>query len=191
MTAVSDMTRDLVCFTGRFQPFHAGHLEMVHAALGLARRVLIGVTNPDPTNTRAHAASAHRHRPDANPLSYPQRAAMITAALARDGIPAERFQITPFPLDTPTEWSSLLPPATPQLVRVFSDWEREKVRRFTDAGYPVIVLEGDPAARISGSDIRRQLARGEAWEHWVPPGARELVARFQGTVRANEADRKT
>lgn len=178
-----------MCFTGRFQPFHAGHLEMVQTALRLARRVLIGVTNPDPTNTRAHAASAHRHRADANPLGYEERAAMITAALARDGIPAERFQITPFPLDTPTEWSSLLPPATPQLVRVFSDWEREKVRRFTDAGYPVIVLEGDPTSRISGSDIRRHIACGDAWEHWVPPGARELVAHLRGAVGRNDGGR--
>jgi len=169
---------ELVGYTGRFQPFHADHLEMVHAALGLARQVVIGVTNPDPTTTLAHVASAHRHLRDSNPFTYGERREMITAALTAEGVPPARFRIEPFPLENPADWPSLLPRGTGQLVRVFSDWEREKVRRFDDAGYPAIVLEGNPLTRISGTEIRRRLASGEPWEQWVPAGARELVWSF-------------
>ena len=182
---------ELVGYTGRFQPFHMDHLEMVHTALGLAQRVVIGVTNPDPTMLHRHAASAHRHLPDANPFTYEERSAMITAALATDSVSPERVRIVPFPLESAADWPSLLPPGTPQLVRVFSDWEREKVRRFDGAGYPAIVLEGNPLTRISGTEIRRRLACDEPWEQWVPPGARELVARFYSRIHAKYGEQRT
>ena len=108
---------------------------------------------------------------------------MITAALTTDGVSPARFRIEPFPLESPADWPSLLPLGTGQLVRVFSDWEREKVRRFDVAGYPAIVVEGNPLTRISGTEIRRRLASGEPWEQWVPSGARELVWRFYSRTR--------
>jgi hypothetical protein len=94
---------------------------------------------------------------------------------AADVDPA-RYDIVPFPLDEPARWPALVPGGTPQLVRVFTDWEREKLRRFEAAGYPVVALQGDPARRISATDIRAALASGAPWQHWVPPGARELLA---------------
>jgi len=162
--------------TGRFQPFHVDHLELVRHALGLAAQVLIGITNPDPAARVAHAASAHRHLADANPFSYAQRARLVEAALRADGVAAGRFRIVPFPLEEPSHWPALLPPGSPQLVRVFSDWEREKARRFAAAGYPPLLLQGDPATRVSATDIRRRLATGEPWQQQVPTGARELLA---------------
>ena len=184
------MGTELVGYTGRFQPFHKDHLEMVHVALKLAKRVVIGVTNPDSAILHPHAASAHRHLPDANPFTYDERAAMIVAALAAGGVSPGRFQIKPFPLESYADWPLLLPPGTPQLVRVFSDWEREKVRRFDDAGYPVIVLEGNPLTRISGTEIRRRLTNGELWEQWVPAGARELVECSVSRMRGKHANRQ-
>ncbi len=164
---------------------------MVHAALGLAQRVMIGVTNPDPTTLHRHATSAHRHLPDANPFTFEERAAMINAALTADGVPLDRVQIEPFPLESPERWPSLLPRGTRQLVRVFSDWEREKVQRFDGAGYPAIVLEGNSLTRISGTEIRRRLVSGEPWEQWVPPGARELVGRLHSRIRPTHDDLRT
>jgi nicotinamide-nucleotide adenylyltransferase len=175
--------RDLICFTGRFQPFHNDHLELVRYALVHARRVLVGVTNANDSGRRAHPASAHRHRADANPFSFEERRAMIVAALAADGVSAERYAIVPFPLEEPAAWPPLVAPGTPQLVRVFSDWEREKVRRFEAAGYPVLVLEGNPGTRLSASEIRRRIACGEDWAAAVPAGARELAAHWADRIR--------
>jgi len=185
VTAVIDTKTSLLpllVFTGRFQPFHLGHLEMVRHALGLAEKVLIGVTNPDEAQRVAHAASAHRHLSASNPYSYQQRLQLIEAALQADGIAHDRYGIVPFPLDTPALWSSIVAPGTPQLVRVFSDWEREKVRRFAAAGYPPLVVEGDPANRVTAMEVRRALAAGEAVPGSVPVGAHELLQSWLGTT---------
>ena len=166
----------VVAFTGRFQPFHSDHLDMVRYALSLARQVVIGITNPDGVPRTAHPASAHRHLEGANPFSYAQREQLVNAALQADGIPRVCYGIVPFPLEDPAAWPALLAPGTPQLVRVFSDWEREKVRRFAAAGYPPVMLQGEPSRRLVATDLRERLARGETSLQAVPPGARELLA---------------
>jgi nicotinamide mononucleotide adenylyltransferase len=177
-----------VAVTGRFQPFHNDHLALVLHALALAPRVVIGITNPDAADCREHPASAHRHLPAANPYSFEQRASLIAAAMSAAGVPPGRAAIVPFPLETPLRWSQLLPPGTAQLVRVFSDWEREKVRRFEAAGFPVIVLQGDSAGRLSATQVRAALSGGAPWQQWVPPGARELLAAWHaGTPALREA----
>lgn len=169
----------LIAVTGRFQPFHRDHLDLVQQALAIADRVLIGVTNADAAELRRHPASPHRHLTTANPFSFEQRRQLIDAALAAAGVAAARYEILPFPLDEPERWPAIVPPGTPQLVRVFSDWEREKVRRFAAAGYAPRVLTGDAATRVSGSDIRRAMQAWQPWQQWVPPGARELLQRWQ------------
>lgn len=171
-----------IAVTGRFQPIHFDHLALLQHALTQAHHVVIGITNPEPASRIAHPASAHRHLAAANPWTYDERAALIGAALHSAGIDGARYTILAFPLDEPARWPRLLPPGTPQLVRVFSDWEREKVRRFAAAGYPPQVLEGDPATRLSASDIRSAMQNAEPWQHWVPPGARELLVRWQGSI---------
>lgn len=175
---------DAVAVTGRFQPFHQDHLALVQQALTLASRVIIGVTNADDAQRVAHPASAHRHLDSANPFSFQQRRQLIDAALRAARIAAERVQIIAFPLDEPARWPATLPANTSQLVRVFSDWEREKVQRFQAHAVPVIVMAGDPQQRISGTDIRRAMASGESWQHWVPPGARELLQSWQESAHA-------
>ena len=179
MSAVVPTPRwPLLAVTGRFQPFHVDHLELVQWALAHAEKVCIGITNPSGETRQAHPASAHRHRAEANPWNDTQRAALVRAALTAAGVAPARHDIVPFPLDEPARWGTIVPAGTPQLVRVFSDWEREKLRRFEAAGYPVVALQGDPARRVSASDIRAALASGASWQHWVPPGARELLAEW-------------
>lgn len=164
-----------ICVTGRFQPCHRQHLELLRYALAHGQRLIVGITNPEPAGRVAHPASPHRHLASANPLSYAQRASLVTAALRLSGVADGQFDVVPFPLDEPGRWHGLLPPGTRQLVRVFSDWEREKVRRFTSAGLPVIVLEGDPCQRLSASDIRERIGRGQTWQDDVPDGAQQLL----------------
>jgi len=173
----------LIAVTGRFQPFHRDHLDLVQQALAIADRVRIGVTNADATALRPHPASPHRHLASANPYSFEQRRQLIDAALGAAGVAAARYEIVPFPLDEPGHWPAIMPPGTPQLVRVFSDWEREKVRRFAAAGYPPRVLTGNATTRVSGSDIRVAIQARQPWQHWVPPGTRELLQRWQGQAQ--------
>ena len=49
------MTQRVACFTGRFQPFHNQHLEVLSALSHEFDRIIIGVTNPDLDNLQEHA----------------------------------------------------------------------------------------------------------------------------------------
>jgi bifunctional NMN adenylyltransferase/nudix hydrolase len=70
------MTRQtLAIFIGRFQPFHAGHLDVVEQALSRADSMLMLV------------GSAYRPRSWKNPFSYSERRAFIAAGTAHLGKP--------------------------------------------------------------------------------------------------------
>ena len=171
-------TISCIAVTGRFQPFHLDHLELVTYALDRAERLLVGVTNPDARSLAPAAASSHRHLRSSNPFTYLERLRMIRAALNAAGVASTRYEIVPFPLDDPGVWRAYVPKGTMQLVRAFSAWERQKAAHLEAAGYPVILLQGDVEGRVSASDIRRAIARGEPWAHWVPAGVLEVLLAF-------------
>jgi len=174
-------TSDRIAVTGRFQPFHVDHLELLEEALSRAALVLIGITNPDHRSLQPAAASAHRHLVTANPFSYFERLLFIEAALEHHGVARTRYIITPFPLDEPSTWTAYVPAGTPQLVRIFSHWERDKSHRLAGA-YPVIELQGDAQRRVSASDIRAAMARGDdGWRRLVPAGTRTLLEAMGAT----------
>jgi nicotinamide-nucleotide adenylyltransferase len=168
----------LACVTGRFQPVHEQHLELFEIALRDADHLIVAVTNPDAGSRRAEPTSAHRHLPESNPFTFFERAWLLRAALESRGL-TTRTTIVPFDLTRPACWPDYVPLRARQVVRVHGDWERDKAQRLADAGYPVTVLEGDPADRISASDIRAQVRDGSAtWHDLVP----EPVARMLGEL---------
>ncbi len=169
-----------IAITGRFQPFHRDHLDLVVHGLKLADRVIIGITNPDRRSLKAVPSSAHRHQAGANPFTYLERQRIIRAALNGAAVDLGRYEIVPFPLDAPNVWPDYISLSTPQLVRVFSDWERDKVTTLRNGGYEVVVLDGDPADRISASNVRAAMAAGQPWQHWLPRGSAEALISFSG-----------
>ncbi|MDJ0928265.1 MAG: cytidyltransferase [Gammaproteobacteria bacterium] len=167
--------RGWVAVTGRFQPFHYDHLELVLHALTLGKHLLIGITNPDSRSLQEQPASAHRHLDSSNPFTFFERAQMVGETLRDTGIPPDRYGIVPFPLDAPETWESYIPLHATQIVRVFSPWERDKGRQLTAAGYAVRLMDGDNSRRISASDIRHALRVGGSWRHLVPAGSRAVL----------------
>lgn len=71
---------DLAVFIGRFEPFHYGHLSILHRALATSARVVVLV------------GTAGAPRTARNPWTYGERAIMIRAALGPD---AERIVTAP------------------------------------------------------------------------------------------------
>jgi nicotinamide-nucleotide adenylyltransferase len=85
---------DVGMIHGRFQPFHDGHLEYLRAAARRSRRLVVGITNPDPSHVRAETTAPDRDREDANPFPYHLRYRMVGAALAAAGIdPADVLRV--------------------------------------------------------------------------------------------------
>ena len=66
------MRFDYLVYIGRFEPFHDGHLQTLHHALGLASKVVVLI------------GSAHRPRNIRTPWTAPERAAMVHAAAGDD-----------------------------------------------------------------------------------------------------------
>jgi nicotinamide mononucleotide adenylyltransferase len=174
---------DTFAVTGRFQPFHTDHLALVLTVLDRAQRVIIGITNPDGRSLQVVPTSSHRHRADANPYGFLSRKRMIDAALTRAGVPGDRYDVVPFPLDAPETWSSYIPLETTQVVRVYSEWESVKAAGLAGGGYPVLELQGDIASRVSGTEVRSALREGRAWQHLVPDGARQVLEGINARAR--------
>jgi nicotinamide mononucleotide adenylyltransferase len=164
----------LGCVTGRFQPVHDQHLELVGIALAEYDHVIVAVTNPDAGSRHEEATSAHRHTPAANPFTYYERSRLLIAALGAAGW-ADRTTVVPFDLTRPAVWPDYVPLHARQFVRAFDGWERQKAAALRAGGYPVTVLDGDPAAKRSATDVRTLLAGGAGWRDAVPAGVAPLL----------------
>lgn len=157
---------ELGCVTGRFQPVHRQHLELVGIALARCSHVVVAVTNPEARARHQESTSAHRHTPAANPFTYYERTRLLGAALRERDLTA-RTTVVPFDLTRPEAWPEYVPLHAHQFVRAYDAWERQKADLLATAGYPVTVLDGDPATKLSAGDVRALLAAGD-WRAAVP-----------------------
>lgn len=173
---------------GRFQPFHLGHLEYCRLGLERGDVLVVGITNFDPALVCAEPANRARHMPAANPFAYWERALMVRDALLEDGVTPERFLLVAFPIHHPDRWAHYVPgsPADAlHLIRTFSPWEEEKVRRLEAAGLRVEAIRGVPK-HISAVEVRSRLAAGDGWEPLVPPAVRRWLRRLDAPRRVRE-----
>jgi nicotinamide-nucleotide adenylyltransferase len=168
------MTQRVACFTGRFQPFHNQHLEVLSALSQKFDRIILGITNPDVTNLQKHSASQHRHTDDANPFSYDSRFKIIEDSIAgRSELMATKIEIIRFDLTNPESWQ--VPAGTVFALRIFSPWEVSKLALFSDLGFETLELPA-PEIKLSASDIRKSLVANEStWESLVAPGAISMI----------------
>jgi nicotinamide-nucleotide adenylyltransferase len=164
------MTQRVACFTGRFQPFHNQHLEVLSALSHKFDRIIIGVTNPDISKLQEHSASLHRHTDDANPFSFESRVKIIKDSIAGSAdLMAIEIEISRFDLTSPESWQ--VPADTVFALRIFSPWEASKLALFSGQGFETLELPA-PAIKLSASDIRQSLAADDnIWETSVAPGA--------------------
>lgn len=168
---------DVGVIHGRFQVLHNDHLRYLLAGKALCRHLVVGITNPDPTLTRERSADPHRSRPEANPLTYYERQALVRAALGDAGVPAAAFTVVPLPIHFPELYGHYVPLDAVFILSIYDDWGREKLRQFQELGLTTHVLWDEPpeAKGISGSEVRRRMARGEPWELLVPPSVAAIL----------------
>ena len=162
----------------RFQPFHNGHLDYLRGALGRAKRVIVGVTNPEARTIFEVSSDTHRHRADANPYPFYIRARMIQESILSCPACCGRFAdvtIVPFPIHTPEVWLNYIPSVgVVQFMRILDPWDHEKKRTFEANGYKVEMIEGE--RETSGTEIRTKLGAGEPdWTEKVPEGTRRVL----------------
>jgi nicotinamide-nucleotide adenylyltransferase len=160
---------------GRFQPFHAGHLEYLRGAAERSDEVWIGITNPDPARIKPEASDPVRHLPESNPFSYADRLLMAKAAASDLGLDPGRVHVIPFPVNEPELWPAYVPDEVTQYLRLFSEWGGTKLERLREAGYEVVVLDEGADKEISGADVRAAMRDGGNWESLVPKGVADVL----------------
>ena len=179
---------------GRFQPFHSGHLEYALSAFQRCDHLILGVTNPDPSLIVVEASDSERHKPEANLFTFFERQLMIRAALMELGVDLSCISIVPFPIHHPERWRFYCPPDAVQFIRLYSEWGKEKARRFQTMGWTVEVLDGGVTKQVSGNAVRRRLQEGLGWEKLVPGAVAEVlktigaVERMQGIKSSGLGD---
>ena len=67
----------------------------------LCKHIIVGITNPDPTLTKAHDSNPHRSTLIANPLTYYERYVIVRESLLEIGLELSEFSIVPFPINVP------------------------------------------------------------------------------------------
>jgi len=181
---------------GRFQPFHREHLEYAAWAAGECDRLIVGVTNADPSHVRTENADPKRHEPRHNPFRYHERHRMIRAAV--DGALAVPVRIMPFPINRPELWDHYAPADAVHFVNVLEEWHEVKADRLREHGRTVRTKRG--TRTVSGSEIRRAMANacagdgtaegrasgGADWTVDLPDGVAAVLRRIDGPARVRE-----
>ena len=162
---------------GRFQPFHKEQYEYVLSGLGKCQYLLIGITNPEPSEYQYEVTSDHRHLYDANPFTFFQRMKMVTGCLSEASIDLSRISIIPFHLYSPSKWQYYLPPpnSITHFVRVFSDWENKKIALFKKHGFKVAVIDKGVKKSIEATHVRELMKSGGDWSLLVPKGTCKII----------------
>jgi nicotinamide mononucleotide adenylyltransferase len=155
---------------GRFQPFHMEHLDYVTKAFNVAEFLYIGITQFEKAHLKhVDGAGEHREARASNPLTYFERAEVISLALKGAGYVESQFRITPFPIEKPEQLLDFLPTSIPILTTRVDEWNDCKISLLADLGYSVKTLFDRDPKGVAGSEIRSLIAKGDdSWHSMVP-----------------------
>ena len=121
-----------------------------------------------------------RNSAAANPLTFQQRSRLATAALIEAGIERARFDIVPFPIETPTRLREFVSLDITCFTTELNRWNSEKIRLLEREGYTVSrlkVSEIDDVRVTSGTKIRELIRNcDEKWRGFVPPSVYEVIS---------------
>ena len=161
-----------VLFIGRFQPFHKGHLAMVHRILEDHEEVIIGI------------GSAQYSHTGENPFTAGERFEMIKRSLDAEGI--RDYHIVPIP-DTHVHsvWVSHVKSLVPAFDAVVTNSDLV-VRLFREHGLKVLSLPLVSREKYSGTEVRRRMQKGGDWKSLVPPAVAGFIEEIDGIERIRE-----
>jgi len=172
---------DVGVIHGRFQVLHNDHLKYLLLGKALCKHLVVGITNPDPSQIKDEPADPHRSGLAANPLTYYERYQLVRAALTEAGFCMEDFSVVPLPINSPENYKYYVPMEAVFFLSIYDDWGRQKKKYFESLRLNVHVLwEVKPGEKgISGSDVRRRMADGLPWEHLVPGSVAQLLKEWK------------
>lgn len=179
MSVSSHPWLDIGCVHGRFQPFHNEHLEYVSRAYEICRLLYVGITHSLLEPSQIVESAPHRHRSEANPLSFVERMEVILAALEEVGYDISRVRVVPFPVEHPSAIMNYVPMDAVHLLSPCDEWQMEKYQALAASGFNVQWVIGSRKG-IQASSVRAQIRKGMSVRHLVPAA----VSRYMDALRA-------
>ena len=158
-------------FIGRFQPFHLGHLSVIHEILAENDHVIIGIGSSEQNFMRE------------NPLTAGERFQLIKAALKEANISAEKYSIIPIPnINNYAIWvnhvNTYVPPYSrlytgSEIVRACYENKYSMLKNNSDHGPEITQLKRN--LKICATEIRQKIINNEPWEKFVPKAVAKLL----------------
>ncbi|MFH1674354.1 MAG: nicotinate-nucleotide adenylyltransferase [Pseudomonadota bacterium] len=162
---------------GRFQPFHLEHLDYVLSGYKRCKRLIIGITNPEPSEYIFNPASNHRHLEASNLFTYFARMEMIRWSLIDLNLDMDVISFVPFHINDQAKWEDYLPRAKVivQYVRLFSQWEEEKIAKFRAYGFKVKIIDSGIQKKVTATQVRTALSENGNWQSLVPAATARII----------------
>jgi len=169
-------------FIGRFNPFHNGHLSVIHKILGESKKtrkkyedqiseIIIGVGSSQESHTLT------------NPFTGGERVEMIRTTLLNSQIPSEKYLIIPIPdVHRNAIWVSHVESMCPLFQIVITNNQLTS-RLFSEANYTIISPPLVDRSILSASEVRKRMINGNDWQSLVPPQVKDLIERYDGVTR--------
>ncbi|AIF85353.1 cytidyltransferase-related enzyme [Candidatus Nitrososphaera evergladensis SR1] len=161
--------------TGRFQPFHNGHLALAKQALEECDELAIVI------------GSAQFNFIEKDPFTAGERVLMIHAALDEAGIDLSRCYIIPVANDeNNARWLAYLRSQVPPFDALYSGNDFvDHLARSQDPSLAVRKPEFAKRQEYNGTNIRSLIVTGkeERWEHLVPPAVAKVIKDVGGVER--------
>ena len=158
-------------YTGRFQPFHLGHLSAVKQALKTADFLYIGI------------GSAQYSHDNYNPFTLEERTAIIQKALEEKGISKKQFKIIPIPdIHDNAAWPAYVQKLVPHFDIVFTGDDglvKELFGKYTKI--PVKIVNHEIS--VCATDIRNAIAENKGWKKYLCDSTVEYLEKIDGIKR--------
>lgn len=173
------MQAEIGVIHGRFQPLHIGHMEYLLAGKSRCQLLVVGISNPDPWQTKAEVTDPGRSESIANPCTYYERYLMLEKALIEAGVAKDHFRIIPFPHSFPDRLPYYLPPRAEYYLSIYDAWGEAKLKRFTGLGLKTEVLWRRAHKITTGTAIRQLIAQDGPWQQLVPKAVAHVITDCQ------------
>lgn len=174
---------------GRFQPFHNGHLSIVHQMLRECKEVVIVI------------GSAQMSYWPNNPFTAGERYQMIRNTFDEEHL-AKMHIIPVQDINRYDIWFKHVESLTPPFDVVYtrSPFMQQLAK---DAGYEVVVPDAktvkvagwiknpeDRQKRISATDVRELMVNDTSWKEYVPQGTIDVIEKINGIERIQMISKK-
>lgn len=157
-------------YTGRFQPFHLGHLSAIRQALGVVDFLYIGIGSSQYSNEKY------------NPFTLKERAEIIKRALEENGI-AKDTEIIGIPdIHNNNKWPGHVRNLVPSFDILFvgdNGLVKELFEKHTDIPVKVVDKEID----ICATDIRKAITKNKDWKKYLSKSTANYLEEINGIER--------